>query len=310
MKVKDKNEQTVAPTITIGLPVYNGEEYLEASLEGLLAQTYRDFELIISDNASTDRTPDICRAYASRDSRIRLVRQPHNLGAGPNHNLLVPMARGRYFKWAAHDDMYAPELLERCIAAFEDHPDAVLVNVGDVVVDPHGEVVERPDYRLDSSNPRPHLRLRSLLNTDGGNDIYGLIRTDVMSAVRPHNSYLHADRTFMAELALAGPWYQVPEILYFRRDHPNRTSRTSSSRGFATRLDPRRQNRWRHPLLRLYVEYVWGWAQAVWSAPIPVGEKSRCMIEVATWFTGRLRPKSMRELLSRDGVLPAGRKSP
>ena len=85
-----------APTLSVGLPVYNGERYLAESLDALLAQTYADFELIISDNASTDGTAEICREYAARDPRIRYVRQPVNVGAGPNHNLLVPLARGAY----------------------------------------------------------------------------------------------------------------------------------------------------------------------------------------------------------------------
>src|SRR5919112_5909956 len=105
---------TARPRVTIGLPVYNGERFLEQALDGLLAQTFTDFELIISDNASTDRTPEICQAYAARDSRIRYVRQPENIGAGPNHNILVPMARGEYFKWASHDDLYDPDLVAKC----------------------------------------------------------------------------------------------------------------------------------------------------------------------------------------------------
>jgi glycosyltransferase involved in cell wall biosynthesis len=120
-----------APTLTIGLPVYNGERYLTESLDALLAQTYQDFELVISDNASDDGTADICRAYAERDSRIRYLRQPVNIGAGPNHNVLVPMARGKYFKWASHDDLYDPQLLELCIEALESRPEFVLAHAWD-----------------------------------------------------------------------------------------------------------------------------------------------------------------------------------
>src|SRR5215472_3946539 len=102
-----------APRLSIGLPVYNGEDYLAESLEALLGQSYEDFELIISDNASTDSTADICRRYEKQDSRIRYVRQPRNIGAGPNHNYVVRHARGELFKWAAHDDLYARDLLKR-----------------------------------------------------------------------------------------------------------------------------------------------------------------------------------------------------
>ena len=77
------------PRLSVGLPVYNGEGYLAESLEALLGQSYEDFELIISDNASTDGTADICRRYAKQDSRIRYIRQPRNIGCAPNHNYLV-----------------------------------------------------------------------------------------------------------------------------------------------------------------------------------------------------------------------------
>jgi glycosyltransferase involved in cell wall biosynthesis len=107
------------PSLTIGLPVYNGERYLAQALDALLAQTYQDFELIISDNASTDRTADICQEFVARDARVKYVRQRVNIGAGPNHNAVLTLARGRFFKWAAHDDVYAPTLLERCIEVLE-----------------------------------------------------------------------------------------------------------------------------------------------------------------------------------------------
>src|ERR1700754_583434 len=100
-----------APRLSIGLPVYNSEDYLAESLEALLGQSFEDFELIISDNASTDGTADICRRYRGQDSRIRYIRQPRNIGGAPNHNFLVHEARGELFKWASHDDLYARDLL-------------------------------------------------------------------------------------------------------------------------------------------------------------------------------------------------------
>src|SRR3546814_12920885 len=91
--------------VTIGLPVYNGANYLAAAIESILAQTVADFDLIISDNASTDATEQICRAYAGADRRIRYVRQPQTLGAAANFNLLARMSEKPYFKWAAPDDL-------------------------------------------------------------------------------------------------------------------------------------------------------------------------------------------------------------
>ena len=109
------------PRLSIGLPVYNGENYLAESLDALLGQSYEDFELIISDNASTDGTADICRRYGKQDSRIRYIRQPRNIGLAPNHNVVLDQARGELFKWASHDDLYARDLLKCCVEALDEY---------------------------------------------------------------------------------------------------------------------------------------------------------------------------------------------
>jgi glycosyltransferase involved in cell wall biosynthesis len=294
--------------LSIGLPVYNGEQFLAESLNALLAQTYRDFELIISDNASTDRTADICREYAAGDARIRYVRQPVNIGAGPNHNALVPLARGRYFKWASHDDLYAPTLLQRCVEVLETDPRPVLVHAFDAIIDEGGEVVRTTPYSLDTANPRPSARLRSLLYVPGGNDFYGVIRTEVLRRVDPHGSYYNADRTFVASLCLQGPFYQVPEVLYFRRDHRDRASRAPSRRAKAAVLDPARRNRWRHPMIIMYLEYVLGYVRAIQQAHLGVIESVRCLIEVAGWILSCLWP--WRKRRSLESANPLGDSKP
>src|ERR1700722_6330272 len=119
-------EVTAAPRLSIGLPVYNGENYLAETLDSLLGQSYENFELIISDNASTDGTAGICRSYMKQDSRIRYICQPRNIGLAPNHNFLVGEARGELFKWADHDDLCARDLLASCVDALDEYPDVVL----------------------------------------------------------------------------------------------------------------------------------------------------------------------------------------
>jgi len=113
------------PFVSIGLPVYNGEDYLEEALESIAAQTYRNYEVIISDNASTDRTADICESYAARDPRIRYVRNPVNIGGDRNYYRCVELSRGQYFLGAAHDDRFHPEYLERVLAVLEADPEVV-----------------------------------------------------------------------------------------------------------------------------------------------------------------------------------------
>lgn len=290
------------PSLTIGLPVYNGERFLAEALDALLMQTYEDFELIISDNASTDRTAEICRRYVGRDPRITYIRQPVNLGAAPNHNVLVPLARGRYFKWASHDDLYAPTLLERCIAVLESDAEPVLVHSSEAIVNERGNVVRREPYLLDTANPRPSARLRSLLHVAGENDIYGVIRTEVLRRIDPHGSYSNADRTLVASLCLQGPFRQVPEVLSFRRDHAGRASRAPDRRARAAVLDPARGSRWRHPMIRMYVEYVLGYVTAIRQAHLGVIQTASCLAVVAGWVASRLWTRSVRQ--SRESARP------
>jgi glycosyltransferase involved in cell wall biosynthesis len=279
------------PTLSIGLPVYNGERYLAEAFEALLAQTYTDFELIVSDNASSDGTGAICRAYAERDDRVRYLRQPTNIGVDPNHHLLLEHARGRYFKWAAHDDLYHPELLRRCVEALEAHPDAVLAHAADAAIDEDGAVISELPYSVDSSNPRPSARLRSLLYVDNGNDDYGVMRTDVVRRIAPYGSGGYgSDRVFVAAMLLQGPFHHVPEILYYRREHPERARRASKT-DRARVYDPKRTSRLRYPAIRLHAEYVTAFVAAIWRAPLTSAERLRCWGEVAGWLLDRARPQ-------------------
>jgi len=135
---------TDRPRLSIGLPVYNGEEYLAESFDALLGQTYEDFELVVSDNASTDGTEAICRKYAAQDSRIRYLRLPRNIGATPNHNHVFAESRGELFKWASHDDLYGRDLLRLCVEALDERfrPEWVRVRVCKPDVRPSGIAVE------------------------------------------------------------------------------------------------------------------------------------------------------------------------
>src|SRR6185312_14478503 len=101
------------PLVSVGLPVFNGETFLEDAIRSVLAQKLDDLELILCDNASNDRTAEICRDYEARDPRIHYFRNPRNLGAAANYNLAFTRARGRYFKWLAHDDRMLPSFLSK-----------------------------------------------------------------------------------------------------------------------------------------------------------------------------------------------------
>jgi glycosyltransferase involved in cell wall biosynthesis len=285
---------STAPRLTVGLPVYNGEKYLAESLDALLGQSYTDFELIIADNASTDATAEICGQYEKRDSRIRYFRQPRNLGLASNANFIVGQARGELYKEAAHDDLYARDLLQCCVDVLDEYPQVVLAHCWAARVDGSGTVTKAFEYPLSTASPRAPERFRSVLFDSGGDDDYGIIRTEVLRRTAMKESYHHADRTIIAELALHGRFYHVPDWLYFRREHPGQNGR-APMRNRCANLDPRRADRLRHPAVRLYGEYVWAYIRAIRRAPLSVVDRRECYRHLAQWFASRARPGGATE---------------
>lgn len=284
------------PRLSIGLPVFNGEAYLRKSLDALLAQTYEDFELIISSNASTDATDEICRTYQDQESRIRFFRQHENIGAAPNHDFVFRQARGELFKWASSDDLYARDLLSRCVGLLDERPDAVLAHSWTAAIDENDEVIQALEYPLATDSPRAPDRLRSMLfdtedleGTICADDFYGVIRSDVLRRVKPHGSFYHADYSFMAELALHGPFLQVPDWLYFRRHHAGRAARANRTIStWCANLDPRRANHLRNPEARLVAEYVVSRFASVRRAPLTPSERRECYAHLARWIGSRV----------------------
>ena len=153
-----------SPRVSIGMPVFNGADFIRSSVSSLLSQDYDDFELIISDNASTDETESICRELAASDARIRYHRNDTNVGAAGNYNKVFELARGEFFKWAAHDDECHPSMIRRCVAVLERAPDSVTMAYPLAeLIDEHGKTLEAPLDRIASRNPRPNRRLGHLL---------------------------------------------------------------------------------------------------------------------------------------------------
>ena len=134
--------ETKPPKISIGLPVYNGANFLRPALDSILQQDYTDFELIISDNASTDETSQICQQYAADDRRIRFIRCESNIGAAGNFRKVFDLARSDYFKWATHDDIHLPGFLSRCVEVLGQSPPSV------VLVAPRAELIDGEGKKL------------------------------------------------------------------------------------------------------------------------------------------------------------------
>jgi glycosyltransferase involved in cell wall biosynthesis len=260
------------------MPVYNGERYLAEALDSIVSQTYTDFELVISDNASTDATEEICRGYASRDERIRYHRGEVNRGAAWNYNRVFALSRGKYFKWASHDDRCAPAFLERCVAALDASPDVVVSYPRTTVIDARGGTIdmEEDDLQLDSRNVvRRFSNCLSPMKLCH-NVIFGLMRRDVLAGTGLIGTYLASDRCLVAELSLYGPFEEISERLFFRRKHDANIGVDLEDLQF---YRPGLSRRFVMPEWRLLGEFL----KAVRRAPLTIGEKRRLAAAIFHW---------------------------
>lgn len=213
------------PRVTIGLPVYNGENYLQSAIDSVLAQTVQDFELIISDNASSDRTQEIAEAAAAADPRIRYERQPKNRGAAPNYNRTFELARTPYFKWLAHDDYIEPTFLETCLAVLENAPDAVVASTRVLEIDLDRGTDTVIEHTIVADGPIPHERFRAFMNSPYCYQIFGVIRADVLAKTELIGRFTASDNCLMGVLALHGRVVELPDPLQVMRDHGGRSTR-------------------------------------------------------------------------------------
>ena len=232
------------PIVSIGLPVYNGERYLRQTLDSIASQTFSDFELIISDNASTDATGDICREYAARDSRIRYHHNKTNLGASWNYKRVVELSKGKYFRWAPADDCFAPESVQECVAVLNAHPEVVLCYPQTILIDSKGSTIRPYADNLDVRAPSPVARFREVRKRIGlVNVLYGLIRLDLLRKTALLGSYPGADIVLVLELTLYGHFHEIPKALFFRRMHEHASSSIKTVAGVQEFFNPASKGR-------------------------------------------------------------------
>ncbi len=227
-----------SPRLSIGLPVYNGEEFLGRALDSLLAQTFSDFEIVIGDNASTDRTPEICQSYARRDPRLRYVRNQRNLGAVANWNRVFELSTAPLFKWAAHDDLHRDTYLENCVRLLDDDPKVVLAHSNAALIDENDKLFDFDPETGSYLDPKTgvgtwtdsaeigdraaavHRFWQVLSQARMGTHVFGVIRREAMRQTRLHADFYTADRALLAELALLGRFRSCPACLFLKRLHP------------------------------------------------------------------------------------------
>jgi glycosyltransferase involved in cell wall biosynthesis len=291
--------QWAKPRVSIGLPVYNGEKYLAETLDSLLDQTYADFEIVISDNASTDKTGAICQEYAQRDKRIKYQRNQVNQGAADNYNIVFHLAEGEYFKWAAADDLLAPKFLERCVKVLDDDPGVVLCYTRTAEIDACGNVLRvfpaKPDSGAEEVGDRFfEIVCRSMPVVS----IFGLVRTNVLQQTMLIGKYSGSDRPLLGELCLHGRFHEVPETLFHYRRHDQQSwGDNKSHHEQQAWYDPSRAGKITFPHWRLLAEHF----RSIHRAPISFADKLQCYGCMARWMRRRWRYLA-NNLILRDVV--------
>jgi glycosyltransferase involved in cell wall biosynthesis len=220
---------TTCAKISIGLPVFNGERYLSRAIESVLAQSFGDFEVLIADNASTDATWDICRSYAEKDKRIRLVRHAANCGAFANFKFVLDQTSLPYFMWMAHDDVLHPNYVSRCYSFLESNPDYVLCFAKNGTIDETGDEIDFYHYddmeyfEVNSSDPVRRYGA-CLNNLPPPFEVYGMFRTDMIKKAKRFQLRDGADQVLILELSLLGKFQRIPEVLRHYRIKTTKTS--------------------------------------------------------------------------------------
>jgi glycosyltransferase involved in cell wall biosynthesis len=302
------------PRVSLGVPLYNAERYLEHCLDALLVQDYPDFEIIISDNASTDRTWEICQRYAAADPRIRLYRNPRNLGGPRNYARVVELARGDLFKWVAYDDICLPSYISTCVAALDAAgPRAVLAYPRTVLIGEAGQVIGPYDDGLDLRDPRPWRRVAGVAqNVSLCHAHFGVFRLSALRRTGMIRPFLSSDYTLLAEVAQLGEIHEVDQPLFLRRLHSGSTRQAEGSTPataiswFTPERSPKRVRAHR---LRMLI------ATALMLATGNGGLGTRLSSAVAfltTWYVrrarvtlGRWRRRLARRLIRRSASAPA-----
>jgi glycosyltransferase involved in cell wall biosynthesis len=284
------------PLVTIGLPCYNSERYIAHAIESLLAQTYGNFRLVISDNASTDNTAAICRRYANADSRVHYTRNEVNIGLTRNFNRVFSLCETRYFKWATADDFSGPEMLADAVAVLEADPAVALCYPRTVLVDAEGKETGRYVDKLNLMQDSPVERFLTLVSEIAlVNHHLGLLRADTIRRTRLWGRHVGADIGFLAELSLYGKFCEIPKFQFFRRFHGESSSWARGNKAHEARRYHAPRNRIPFNTWRFHSTYM----RAVLRSPLSFADKSKISRYLARklyWDSRPLGAELIRDL--------------
>ncbi|MBR9837341.1 MAG: glycosyltransferase [Rhodobacteraceae bacterium] len=287
------------PLVSIGLPVWNGEKYLACAITSILEQSFEDFELLIADNASTDRTAEIAKEFCAKDPRVRYVRHASNIGAAGNFNYVFHETTGRYFKWAAYDDMLAPDFLAETTAALEKDRAgrAALAYPQTLLIDQEGAPLGLYDAAMRRGGQAPATRLDELIGPGDHTSslihmcfpVFGLIRRSALETSSLISNWPRSDHLLLVELALKGDFLEIERPLFLRRSHDEgsvisaektASSGTEVERKLAAWFDPKRGKRFPATNIRLGLGYL----RAALVTPMPVPQRARATAVALGWM--------------------------
>ncbi len=262
------------PRVVIGLPVYNGRKFIGAAIESHLSQSFGDFLLVISDNASTDDTPDICESYAAKDARVKVWRSPQNRGILWNHRRVMEAMEGAgpYFRWAGADDILEPGLLQLYVDTLDRDPDVSAVMPTTTNIDDEGRITGTMARSLDLQATAVSQRARDLLLARFQHVVaYGLMRAPMLRAMRTGPHYFGWDEIFIWELALRGKIVQPDGPALLRRFHPGSISRVKTVKELRKWVEPNAKAGMSFP----HWNWVWERIRVMLATPMPGGERMR-----------------------------------
>ena len=283
-----------SPLVTIGLPVYDSKRYVEQSLDSLLAQTYSDFVLVISDNASKDGTADICQRYAAADSRIRYYRNDVNIGNPRNFNRVAELTTTKYLKWSTADDYWEPTFLERAMEIMEGDPSIALCYPQAYLVDATGTTKDEYHDVLHLVQDDPVERYKTLLGRIKlAHQHLGVIRMSCLHQTHMLGTHVGSDVNLLAELTLYGKFFELPERLFNRRFHEDSGSwKRGDLAHDARRYHASTGSRATLKAWRTHLRYVAG----VRTSPLPLKSKMR-LYNMHAWRMIWDRRQLFRELV-------------
>lgn len=266
------------PRVSVGVPVHNAERFLPETLAYLRAQELTDIEIIISDNASSDSTQQICEDAAASDPRVRYIRSENNRGMGWNFNRTLELARAPYFVWNSSDDLLEPSYIRRCVEALESDDQAVLAFSRVRLIDANSKVIgELGDADLDFADSRVHARIEHFLLREAVHISYGVLRTETLRRVGGLPVMRGDDIILGVLMLMQGTFAHVPEQLFRARRHPEQGSMIVDVRAQVREHRPDARIPLAFPQWRINAELY----RCVARSSLSSTERMRCILVVA-----------------------------